>query len=84
MTSQQRKLLVFIDTFQRERGYTPSYAEMAEGIGLTAKSGIHRLMGSLARDGLVKTKPSRARSVEIDRSSLGPFKCPHCGKEIAP
>lgn len=47
MTEKQKKLHDFIATFITERGYSPSFAEMANHMNLKSKSGIHRMVQDL-------------------------------------
>lgn len=69
MTLRQSRTLTFITNYIAERGYSPSYDEMRVHLGLVSKSGIHRLVQSLAKRGLIKITPGCARSVELVRSA---------------
>jgi repressor LexA len=43
----------------------PSYEEMAAGLGLKVKSGIHRLVEGLEERGFLRRIPHRARCLEL-------------------
>lgn len=65
MTKQQLELLRFIKTFIAQRGYSPSFEEMKQGIGLKSKSGIHRMIISLERQGQIRRLRNRHRALEL-------------------
>lgn len=67
LTRRQRDLVTFIDAeTQRRGGVCPTYEEMAAGIGIKAKSRIHRMLLSCEERGAVKRHKSH-RSVEVIR-----------------
>jgi repressor LexA len=63
MTPKQRLALDFITAFVSEHRYSPSMEEIAAAIGKTAKSGAHRIVRALERQGKVRTEYGRSRSV---------------------
>jgi SOS-response transcriptional repressor LexA len=63
LTVQQKKVFDFITVFQRLRGITPSYSEIAKGLGLKSKSNIWRLVHELRAKGLVDLDPHISRSL---------------------
>ena len=65
MTKQQARLKAFIVAYAAEHGYSPTFQEMADGLGLASKSGIVRLMRGLAHRGHVRFRPGTQRSVEV-------------------
>ena len=66
LTPKQRKLLDFIDRYQRDhRGDSPSFAEMAAGIGLTSKAPVHRLLEGMEERGAIVRDRRRARAIRI-------------------
>ena len=76
LTRKQHELLIFIDTYLRDKGISPSYEEMKEAVRLRSKSGIHRLITALEERGFIRRLPHRARALEIlkqplDRSTKG-------------
>jgi len=64
MTKRQAKLLEFIREYIRKNGYSPSYDEMKEPMGLASKSMVHSFISSLERHGKIKRVRHSARSVE--------------------
>ena len=65
MTRRQAELLKYIDRFITDNGFSPSYKEMMDGVGLKSKSGIHRLLSNLHKHDKIKYKKFTARSVEL-------------------
>lgn len=65
MTAQQHKLLTFINGYTTANGYSPSFAEMADGIGQKSKSSIDRLVRGLEERGLLRRRANRARLLEV-------------------
>lgn len=61
------QLLRFIRGYQLALGYSPSFREMAVGIGLSprAKQPISTLLDELQRRGLARRLYNRTRSIEL-------------------
>jgi|TARA_Y100000296_G_C5121400_1_gene230590 repressor LexA len=65
MTRRQSQLYFFIKKFHNENNFSPSFQEMADGIGLKSKSGVHRLIEGLTKQQKLRRVKFTARSVEI-------------------
>lgn len=65
LTQQQAGVLSFIRTFIAARGYSPTYAEIAAGVGLMSKGRICAIIGQLEERGFVRRLRQRARSITI-------------------
>lgn len=65
LTNAQRELLRFIETYILDHGYSPSFSEIAEGIGLKSKGPVHDMVQRLVERGRVSFTPGRARSITI-------------------
>lgn len=65
LTPRQRDVLDFIRSHQGEHGVTPTYDEIAAGIGLSSKSGIARMIDGLEERGFVTRLPGRWRSIVL-------------------
>jgi len=63
LTVRQADLLSFL-RHRQNAGFTPSYDEMAEHLGL-CKSGIHRLLSGLQARGYIERGYGMARSVRV-------------------
>jgi len=66
LTPRQREALNFIQSYSDERGYSPNYREIADGLGLAATSGVNRLVKGLVARGYIAAMPGRRyRSIAI-------------------
>lgn len=65
MTSRQAECLAFVRDFITRNGYSPSYREIADGLGLSSTSRVAHILASLRHQGHVTWKPYQARSVEL-------------------
>lgn len=66
MTRVQRKVMLYIQEYvDASGGVPPSYNEICAHIGITSRSGAHRIVHALSQRGYIRTIPCRARAVEI-------------------
>ena len=65
MTRRQKQLLDFIIQYQKDNGTTPSYQEMAEGIGIKSKSTVCWMMRNLKEQGFVTHIDGKHRAIEV-------------------
>jgi SOS-response transcriptional repressor LexA len=68
LTARQMDGLRFIAGFQAAKGYSPSYVEIAKGIGLsgeTSKHAVYRLVTGLCERGAIRRLPHRERAIEV-------------------
>lgn len=70
LTKSQATLLKFIDEYIAEKGWCPSYLEMAAGIGLKSKSRIGVVLTALEERGFICRIEGTARAVEVIRRPL--------------
>lgn len=67
LTKQQSIALAFIRRHCAEHGFSPSYQEIAQALGLKSRSGVHRLVAALEERGFInRGAPYRARSIGIN------------------
>ncbi len=67
LTRKQYELLVYIDKHLKQTGYSPSFEEMKDALGLKSKSGIHRLISALEERGYLARHHHRARALDVLR-----------------
>jgi repressor LexA len=70
MTEKRKKVLDFINTFIKMKGFPPSYAEIAQGLNMRSKSNIHRHVHNLRESGLLQIKPHMVRSMKVIDTSV--------------
>lgn len=71
LSPKHRRLLDFITSFQKQNGWTPTYAEMAAGIGLKSRSGIVPLIKTLRDRGFIRHRRNSERDIEVMAKSVG-------------
>ena len=65
-TSRQAELLHYLERYIVDHdGVAPSFEEMKEHMGLSAKSGGHRLLAALEERGKIRRIANRARAIEV-------------------
>ena len=64
LTERQRRVMDFIAGFLRERNYSPSFQEIADGLGLHSIATVHKHIGTLERKGYLKRGQNQSRSLE--------------------
>lgn len=66
LTKKQKDVLNFIEDFIQENGYTPSYREIAQGLGLSSPSTVYQHIQALCEKGIINTgDDGAARSIEL-------------------
>jgi len=68
LTRKQGELFEFIVSYFGQHGVSPSYDEMKDALGLSSKSSIHRLLGSLEERGRIRRQSGLARAIVIQGS----------------
>ncbi len=67
-TKKQRELLTFIETFIAERGYSPSYREIMNGLNYTSVATVSLHVDNLIKRGHLRKREHSARSLEVMRT----------------
>lgn len=75
LTKKQKEVLCAIESFIKENGYTPSYREIAEVLGLASPSTVHQHVQALCEKGVINTgDDGSARSIELcETEQLSPL-----------
>ncbi|PVE25487.1 hypothetical protein DC522_05780 [Microvirga sp. KLBC 81] len=66
MTPKQKECRDFIRRYISEHGASPSFDEIADGLGLRSKSGVHRLVHALVERGHVTIVENRKRTIILN------------------
>ena len=64
LTERQRRVIDYIANFLRENGYSPSFQEIAAGVGLSSIATVHKHIATLERKGFLKRGHNQSRSLE--------------------
>jgi hypothetical protein len=65
LTPAQGKALSFIRDYTRQNGASPSYFDIAKGLGFASKGPAHALVHQLVERGAVHIARGRARSITV-------------------
>lgn len=65
LTERAKSVLAFIDAYTEEKGWAPSFEEIAVGMGMKSRSNIHRVAKKLKELGLVSMMGKQARSTKL-------------------
>jgi repressor LexA len=65
LTRRQAEALAFIVLFISYNGFSPSYSEIAEALGLKSKGAVFRIVHDIRKRGHIALDPTRARSIIV-------------------
>ena len=65
ITKRQRQVYDFIHSFVQRNGYSPSFEEIGDGLGLSSLATVHKHVSNLEKKGLLKRDYNRSRSIDV-------------------
>lgn len=65
LTPEMAKTMRYLQDYVADKGYGPNFEEVRAHLGLSSKSGVHRLMSALERRGYIRRWPHQSRAFEI-------------------
>jgi repressor LexA len=65
LTRRQKEVYDFLSQFVDKHGYSPSFEEIGEGLGLSSLATVHKHVSNLEEKGLLKRDYNRSRSIDI-------------------
>jgi repressor LexA len=65
LTKRQREIYDFISQFVAKNGYSPSFEEIGEGMGLSSLATVHKHLTNLEKKGMLKRDYNRSRSIDV-------------------
>ncbi|MGH9377750.1 MAG: transcriptional repressor LexA [Terriglobia bacterium] len=65
LTRRQKQVLDFLAEFITRRGYSPSFGEIGESLGLSSVATVHKHVENLERKGFIKRGYNRSRSIDV-------------------
>jgi len=65
LTRRQRQVYDFIANFVSRKGYSPSFEEIGEGLGLSSLATVHKHITNLEQKGILKRDYNRSRSIDL-------------------
>jgi len=67
LTRRQKQVYDFISSFVDHNGYSPSYEEIADGLGLSSLATVHKHISNLEEKELLRRDYNRSRSIDLLR-----------------
>jgi repressor LexA len=67
ITRRQRQVYDMISSFVQKNGYSPSFDEIRESLGLNSLATVHKHVSNLEEKGLLKRDYNRSRSIDLVR-----------------
>jgi repressor LexA len=65
ITRRQKEVIDFLSSFTQKNGYSPSYEEIASGLGLSSLATVHKHITNLQNKGLLQRAHNRSRSIDV-------------------
>jgi repressor LexA len=73
LTKRQKEILDYIGAFIEDRGYAPSFEEIADHFGYASLATVHEHLSNLERKGYIRKSYNESRSVElVSRGTTSP------------
>jgi repressor LexA len=82
-TPRQQRILEFIASTVRERGYPPTVREIGEAVGLTSSSSVHAQLANLEKKGLLVKDPTKPRAMTLAEGRVDAVAVPLVGRIAA-
>lgn len=82
-TPRQQRILEFIASTVRERGYPPTVREIGEAVGLTSSSSVHAQLANLEKKGLLVKDPTKPRAMTLAEGRVDAVSVPLVGRIAA-
>src|SRR6201993_4068326 len=85
ITRRQKEVIDFLSNFTQKNGSSPSYEEIASGLGLSSLATVHKHISNLQNKGLLQRAHNRSRSIDVlpARSSKRADRLPLMGRIAA-
>ncbi|HUF77040.1 MAG TPA: transcriptional repressor LexA [Longimicrobiales bacterium] len=71
LTKRQKEILDYTGAFIDQRGYAPSFEEIAEAFGYSSLATVHEHLSNLERKGYIRKSYNESRSLELVRQDAG-------------
>lgn len=65
ITRRQKQVYDYVEDFVQRNGYSPSFEEIGDGLGLTSLATVHKHITNLEKKGLVKRGHNKSRSIDV-------------------
>jgi len=82
-TPRQQRILEYIASAVRDRGYPPTVREIGEAVGLTSSSSVHAQLANLERKGYLRKDPTKPRAMTLAEGRVDAVAVPVVGRIAA-
>jgi repressor LexA len=65
VTRRQKEIIDFLESFVLRNGYSPSFEEIARGMGLKSLATVHNHITNLEKKGMLDRVHNRSRSIDV-------------------
>jgi repressor LexA len=65
ITKRQREVYDYISDFVQRKGYSPSFEEIGDGLGLSSLATVHKHISNLEKKSLLSRDYNRSRSIDL-------------------
>ena len=65
LTQREAETLAYLQVWESRSEMSPSYEEIMKHLGLSSKSGVHRILGQLESKRRITRHKGRARSISV-------------------
>src|SRR5437879_10379690 len=65
ITRRQKQVYDYVEDFVHRNGYSPSFEEIGDGMGLSSLATVHKHLTNLERKGMLKRDYNRSRSIDV-------------------
>src|SRR5688572_11795949 len=72
LTKRQREILTYLSEYSEERGYAPSFEEIAGKFGYSSLATVHEHLSNLEKKGYIKREYNESRAIEVLPSEMYP------------
>ncbi len=72
LTKRQKEILDYLSGYIEDRGYAPSFEEIAAAFGYGSLATVHEHVSNLARKGYIRKAYNESRSIELVDASSAP------------
>ena len=85
LTKRQREILTYLEGYIAQRGYAPSFEEIAENFQFASLATVHEHLTNLEKKGFIRRSYNESRSVEVvpPKGTTGATEIPLLGKVAA-
>ena len=70
MKDREKKILEYMKTEIREKGYPPTVREICAALGIKSTSTVHKDIANLEKEGYLKKDPARPRALLLPEAEL--------------